>query len=435
MPLATEKANVVMDSSAEGYVMGITRSWEEALELCSDLTNFCHDFYEEPNVQGLLNSNTKFDLLITFSLFDGCGLSLGQHLGINNTVLHAPGPFLTPIQLARFGIPIYASSYKINGIKLSDSRQLRKSILARAVELIKGTVAYAINSVLWRYCIDSVAHKHLPSYTGYQNLYGSTRMIFMNYHPHPLVDQPFPLGPGVINLGGTTCKTHYNSHEIEQPLKDFVDLSPGFILISFGSHVKSLSEEEVQLWVEVFSQLPYQIVWRLTGHSTALTDNIMTSEWLPQQALLLHPNVKLFITHGGYASKIEAVCAGVPMLFVPRFAEQFDSAQYNTEIGMAEQVIMKPGQTTVGEIATKISKTVRQCTFKMKELSSQIRKTRVTDQQVMGYLGMAVSGHSLFPGYQPWWQLFYLDIILVPLATIMLIRYLIRRLSLARTIL
>lgn len=51
--------------------------------------------------------------------------------------------------------------------------------------------------------------------------------------------------------------------------------------------------------------------------------NIYITHWAPQIDLLAHPRIKLFITHGGYNSLLEAALNGVPVLTMGIFADQF----------------------------------------------------------------------------------------------------------------
>lgn len=63
---------------------------------------------------------------------------------------------------------------------------------------------------------------------------------------------------------------------------------------------------------------------------------VLVVPWAPQAAVLAHPAVQLFVTHGGLGSLHEGLAAGKPLLTLPFFADQHVNAQrmVNRRLGM-----------------------------------------------------------------------------------------------------
>lgn len=60
--------------------------------------------------------------------------------------------------------------------------------------------------------------------------------------------------------------------------------------------------------------------------------------WAPQQAILSHEAVKLFVTHGGLNSTYEGLSAGQPLIVMPYFADQPVNAQHVVNKGLGAKL-------------------------------------------------------------------------------------------------
>ncbi|XP_064112835.1 UDP-glycosyltransferase UGT5-like isoform X2 [Macrobrachium nipponense] len=100
--------------------------------------------------------------------------------------------------------------------------------------------------------------------------------------------------------------------------------SAGVIYFSLGSVTKgnTLPNKYRHMFIEAFSKLNQRILWKFETDLERTPGNIMISPWLPQQDILGHPNVKVFISHGGLLSLQETLYHGTPMVALPLFGDQ-----------------------------------------------------------------------------------------------------------------
>ncbi|KAG7164576.1 UDP-glucuronosyltransferase 3-like 1, partial [Homarus americanus] len=100
--------------------------------------------------------------------------------------------------------------------------------------------------------------------------------------------------------------------------------SAGVIYVSLGSVMdsKSLPLEYQQILLQVFRRLPQRVIWKFEGELKDVPDNVMISKWLPQQDVLAHDKVKVFITHCGLLSLQETTYHAKRLLALPTFSDQ-----------------------------------------------------------------------------------------------------------------
>ncbi|XP_050079739.1 UDP-glycosyltransferase UGT5-like [Anopheles maculipalpis] len=99
----------------------------------------------------------------------------------------------------------------------------------------------------------------------------------------------------------------------------------GVILFSLGTNLlsSSIPPELLNAILETFRNIKQRVIWKWdTDVMPNKPDNVMLVEWLPQDDILAHPNVRLFIMHCGLGGIAEALFHGVPIVGIPMFGDQ-----------------------------------------------------------------------------------------------------------------
>uniref|UniRef100_A0AC34R626 UDP-glucuronosyltransferase n=1 Tax=Panagrolaimus sp. JU765 TaxID=591449 RepID=A0AC34R626_9BILA len=113
----------------------------------------------------------------------------------------------------------------------------------------------------------------------------------------------------------------------------------GTIVLAFGSNVKwSLAPKNIlKAFFGAFEELKdYRIVFSYNGKPRQVPKHIKLSPWMQQKEILNHPKTKLLIGHSGLKSTNEAICAAVPLILMPSFADQKYNSEFFVYLGYAE---------------------------------------------------------------------------------------------------
>ncbi|XP_057499274.1 UDP-glycosyltransferase 73C4-like isoform X2 [Actinidia eriantha] len=123
--------------------------------------------------------------------------------------------------------------------------------------------------------------------------------------------------------------------------------------------------EEIDKWME---EVEFQKRTKERG--------LIIRGWAPQVLILDHPAVGAFLTHCGWNSILEGVCAGVPMITWPQFAEQF----------LTEKLVVKVLETGVSVGAQAVANLFEEDNFAVLMKREAIMKAvdEVMDEGIKG---------------------------------------------------
>ena len=145
-----------------------------------------------------------------------------------------------------------------------------------------------------------------------------TRVDLLLQATHHVTHGPSVLAPNTVEIGGIHCR---EGRPLPPHLQTILDSHPaGVLLVSFGSSIKpsQMTKEKMKVFLETFSQLNYTVIWKWDGEEMSdLPSNVILQTWVPQQDLLAHPHLKVFVTHGGLLSLQETLYHSTPIVGIP----------------------------------------------------------------------------------------------------------------------
>ncbi|KAG5269661.1 hypothetical protein AALO_G00204520 [Alosa alosa] len=236
---------------------------------------------------------------------------------------------------------------------------------------------------------------------------------------------PRPTMPNVVYMGGFQCVP---AKVLPEELELFVESSGehGVIVMSLGTFVKELPPDMTDEIAAAFAQLPQKIIWRFPGDRLppALGNNTLLVNWMPQNDLLGHPKVKLFVAHGGTNGIQEAIYHGVPVVGLPIYSDQLDNLVRLRERGAAK--ILSIATVNRASFLQALQEVLHEPSYS----GNMLRLSRLHRDQPMKPLDRALfwiefvmrhrgAGHLRTESYKlPWFSYYSIDVVLA-LLTVM----------------
>lgn len=176
-----------------------------------------------------------------------------------------------------------------------------------------------------------------PGLPSTEEMVRSTSLMLVNQHYS--LSGPKPLPPNVIEVGGVHMRP---AKPLPADLQQLLDnAAQGAILFSWGSQLKlsSLSDARRDGIVRALGRLEQQVILKWENDTLPNKPaNVHIRKWLPQRDILAHPNVRVFLSHGGLMGTTEAVSSGVPIVGVPIYGDQSLNIAALVQRGMAVQL-------------------------------------------------------------------------------------------------
>nr|WMP40247.1 UDP-glucuronosyltransferase UGT44A23 [Tuta absoluta] len=288
----------------------------------------CKTLMNNHQVLHLINSRAKFDVIIVESYNSDCGLALASNLSAPYISFN-PQP-LQSWQYNRLGINFNSASVPQPGLPYGKEPWF--------LDRLRSYVIYYVSN--WVYYVGSQVtdHVYLYKYLGddlptLESIASNASLVFVNTHQSVFGGVPRP--DNVIDVGGIHIR---QPKIIPTEIDRFIsEAEYGVVYVNLGSTVtdSTLPKDKLDELVATFRKLPHRVLWKWEGVVDNLPKNVMTMRWFPQYDVLKHDNVKVFISHAGILSTIEAIDAGVPVVAVPLFGDQYGNAAAMQDAGIA----------------------------------------------------------------------------------------------------
>ncbi|NP_001035435.1 UDP glucuronosyltransferase 5 family, polypeptide B6 precursor [Danio rerio] len=318
---------ILREGSIWGRLKLEAEVWQTTWKMIETESVMIVNMIEDQKLMQLLK-DAKYDVILTDPTIFG-GVILGHYLKLP-MVYNARWTIYSEAHFAIAPSPL--SYVPFPSLELSD----RMSFLERVCNVVMYTIIEIGAALVIAPINDALAERFIGPGTSYLSLVQGAdlwlhRVDFVFEYPRPTM-------PNIVYMAGFQCKP---SKPLPQDLEDFVQSSGdhGVIIMSLGTLIGQLPEDVAEAIAEAFAELPQKIIWRYKGkRPSALGNNTLVMDWMPQNDLLGHSKTRAFVAHGGTNGVQEAIYHGVPIIGFGLIFDQPDNLSKMRVRGAAKNV-------------------------------------------------------------------------------------------------
>lgn len=273
----------------------------------------------EKNVKKLMSSGRTFDVVIVEIFNSEALIGLGRHFNAKAVVgMSTFGASLWTNNLVGNPSPLSFVPHPFLSYthKMSFNERLQNTLLTGYEMLSMHYSYYPRQAKLFHETFPRIATPFD------QVLRNDVGLMLLN--THFTLGYPRPYLPNVVEVGGLNIKRE-ETH-LPKDLQVLLDgATQGVIYFSMGSNIKctDMHKDKRDGLIEAFRKRNELVLWKYDGESLpGKPDNVILRQWFPQDAVLAHKNVRVFITHGGLLSTTESIYFGKPIIGIPIFGDQ-----------------------------------------------------------------------------------------------------------------
>lgn len=290
----------------------------------------------DPAFQTLLHTESEFDIVLVETFMTEALLGLGHHF-------KAPVIAVTTFGINKFSSDLVAAPESPSYIpNLYIGYTDRMNFAQRLSNWVRYTLEEIFDVIVFQPAQQKLLQlypdKDMPSI---RELKRNVSLLLVNTHTTLGFPRPYP--PNAIDVGGLHIDRDKTS--LPENLRQFLDdAKDGAIYLSLGTnlHFSLMAEEKREAILNSFTSFPRMrlliksdINLTVPSHNAG---NVLVDSWFPQEAVLNHPNIHLFVTHGGLLSTMESVYFGKPVVGIPVFADQHMNMNLAAHKGYGEAV-------------------------------------------------------------------------------------------------